>query len=114
MKMDDFFSSKYLKSEDLKGREVTVRIADVQTVKMQDGQKKAALYFRGKEKALLLNKINANKIASAYGDDMDNWVEREILLYPDTTNYNGSMVPCLRVRVPAASPASGDENPVDW
>ena len=113
--MDDFFSSKFLKTSDLKGREVTVRIEGIEPVVMPDGQKKPIMKFEGKEKTMVLNKVNASKIASAYGDDMGGWRGKEIILYPDETNFNGQMVPCLRVRVPqAAKAAPGDDAPFDW
>lgn len=115
MKMDDFFSSKFLKASDLKGREVTVRIAGVEAAKMQDGQKKAIMSFEGKEKTLVLNKVNASKIASAYGEDMDKWGGKEVIIYPDETHFNGQMVPCLRLRVPQAPKAEpGDDGGDPW
>jgi hypothetical protein len=115
MKMDDFFSSKFLKASDLRGREVTVRIAGVEAAKMQDGQRKAVMSFEGKEKTLVLNKVNASKLASAYGENMDDWAGKEVIIYPDETNYQGSMVPCLRLRVPqAAKSAPGDDGGDPW
>jgi hypothetical protein len=112
---DDLFGSKFLRAADLKGREATARIESVETMKMPDGKMKALLHFRGKDKALVLNKTNATRLAAAYGQDFAGWADKEVVLYPDETNFQGEMVPCLRVRVPqAAKPEPGDDGPLDW
>ncbi len=70
MKINEAFPSNYLKAADLQDREVTVTMADVKMEKLGDDSR-PVLYFRGKEKGLVLNKTNANNIASRYGDDTD-------------------------------------------
>lgn len=65
MKASDVFQSKYLRCEDLKGRDVSLTIDRVEMAQMPNGgQRKPALFFRGKEKGLILNKTNFNTIAS--------------------------------------------------
>jgi hypothetical protein len=114
-RFDDYFGSQFLKAEDLNGREVTVIIASVESLDMKDGQRKLALHFDGKKKALLLNKTNATKIASGYSQDFDAWRGKKVVLYPDETTFNGQMVPCLLGRVPQlAKNEPGDDSPVDW
>lgn len=99
MKSTDVFSSKYLSAADLRGRDVAVTIDRVEVDKMPSGEKKPALYFRGKDKALLLNKTNFNTIADVVGaDDTDDWEGKQITLYPTETDFQGKMVDCIRVR----------------
>jgi hypothetical protein len=68
-----------------------------------DGEK-PIITFVGKDKGLVLNKTNATMIVDSYGDESDVWVGKEIELYPDKVNYQGQIVPCLRVRIPQAAP----------
>lgn len=100
MKANDIFSSKYLNASDLRGRDVTVTIDRVEVEKMPNsGEKKPALYFRGKDKGLLVNKTNFNTIAEVLGaDDTDDWEGKQITLYPTETDFQGKMVDCIRVR----------------
>jgi len=97
--VNDSFPSRYLKAADLKGRTVEVEIMRVDLEEVGNEEKLCA-YFAGKEKGLVLNKTNATLIADSYGDDTDRWQGKKIILYPDKTQFNGRIVPCLRVRLP--------------
>lgn len=98
----DFYQteSRWLKAEDLKGRKHKVRIKDYDIVEFEEkGQKKRkiGLSFDGKDKGLMLNKTNAKIVAKQHGQDMDDWVGKEINIYPTTTDYEGRPVECIRV-----------------
>lgn len=107
MRVGDAFPSKWLKASDLQGRAHKVVIGDVVMEDVGDGEK-PLLYFKGKKKGLVLNKTNAEVIASYFGDEMDMWSDREIEIYPDKTHYQGKLVDCIRVRV-SAPPAMADD-----
>ncbi len=98
MRISAAFPSDYLKAVDLQGRSITVTMARVD---MQDlnGDPKPILYFQGKERGLVLNKTNANKIAEIYGDDTDNWIGEEIILYEAMVEFQGKTVAAIRVRL---------------
>lgn len=100
MSVKDLYASKgnWLKAEDLKGRAIKVVITDA-TIEKVGEDDKIVLAFRGKEKTFVLNKTNAGVIADAYGDEEGGWVDREIIIYPTVTEYQGQSVPCLRVRI---------------
>lgn len=99
MKSSDVFSSKYLSAADLRGRDAVVTIDRVEIEKMPSGEKKPALFFQGKDKALLLNRTNFNTIVELLGaDDTDNWEGRQITIYPTETDFQGKVVDCIRVR----------------
>jgi hypothetical protein len=99
MRIGDAFPSKYLKAKDLQGQEVPLVIDSVTVEDIGSGDK-AVIRFRGKEKGLVCNKTNGLMIAAVYGEETDGWVGKDLILYPTTTMFEGSMVPCLRVRVP--------------
>lgn len=101
MNIEEIFASKYLKADDLKGREVQVRISQVELQTMQDGKVKPCIFFMGKEKGVLLNKTNSFTIADTYGTDTDNWIGKDIVLFATRVmDPAGKMVPAIRLRVP--------------
>jgi len=65
---------------------------------------KPVLYFVNAKKGLVLNITNGTRIINICGDEeMNNWIGREIQIYPDEVLYDKKMTPCLRVRaVPGA------------
>lgn len=101
MKISQEFPSKYLKADDLDGREVRGTIANVEREKMGDDFK-PVVYFKGKEKGVVLNKTNSFTIATAYGDDTEEWFGNDIILFSVMTEYGGKTTPAIRCRIPTA------------
>lgn len=99
MNIGEVFPSNYLKAADLKGKVVKVKIKAV-TVEDIGDDKKPVIRFEGRDRGLALNKTNAGIIASAYGQETDNWNGKEIELRPDKTQFQGQLVDCIRVQVP--------------
>ena len=127
MLMSEAFPSKYVSAPDLKGREVTVTISHVVMEELQGNngtQYKPVVYFQGAAKGMVLNKTNSTTIASEFGDESDNWTNRQLVLFTvKTQNQSGQLVDGIRcrcVQVPAANgfvgqlaeqPASQKETP---
>lgn len=105
--VNDVFPSKYLKASDLQGRTVKVQI-DTVAVEEIGKDRKPVLMFTGKQKGLVLNKSNAQIIASVYSPETNGWIGRDIELRPDKVAFNGQMVDCIRVQIPA--PPADDFN----
>jgi hypothetical protein len=99
MNVNDIFPSRYIKSSELKGRSVTAVIERWEIEKVGD-DRKLVLYFQGKEKGMIVNKTNADRISHMYGPDTDDWIGREIILYSEVTNFQGRAMDGLRVRAP--------------
>lgn len=104
------FPSKYLKAADLQGEAVKVKIRDVTMEDLGDDRKPVA-YFENKEKGLVLNKTNGEAIAADCGWNTDTWIGVVIEIFPAKTQFNGSMVDTLRVRVPRQKPGSASVAP---
>ena len=99
MDIRNAFPSKYLKASDLQGREVNViinRVVDSEEVG-QD-QHKPVVYFKDKEKGLVLNKTNSNIIQQLYGHETDDWRGKDIVLYPTVVDFRGTPADTIRVR----------------
>ena len=115
-KIGDVFPSKWLKVEDLNGKRITVTIDRVEFEMVgQPAERKAVVYFKGKDKGLCLNKTNANSIHFITGsDDTDDWENERIVVFPSTTEYQGKRVGCIRIDPPAANggPAAVPQPPV--
>ena len=101
MKISDEFPSQYLKASDLGGREVRVIMANVEREKIGTDTK-LILYFKGKDKGLVLNKTNAFAIGDAYGEDTEDWYDQPLILFSIKREYQGKIVDGLRCRVPTA------------
>ena len=86
---DDLYGSKYFSAADLHGETPRHRIGKVAPVELKekDGstKRKFVVYFEGVEKALVLNKTNAKKLAAAFGKDHSKWIGVEVELYAEMT-----------------------------
>jgi len=106
------FPSKYLKSADLMGKRIPVTIDRVDFEEVaQNENDKPVLYFQGKERGMVLNKTNTDRLCSAFGYDTDGWNGKEIHLYTEKVQYAGNMVDGLRVAVPLPEADDDDELP---
>ena len=101
MKISQAFPSKYLKAADISGKTPHVFIASIRMEDIGDDDQKPVLYFEGKDKGIVLNKTNATNITVAYGDDTDNWIGKEIILFTAWVDFQGKSVEAIRVRPPA-------------
>lgn len=101
MKISEEFPSQYLKASDLGGRDIRVTMGRVEREKIGTDNK-LVLYFKGKEKGLVLNKTNAGTIGDAYGDDTEDWYDQPLILFSVKTDYQGKVVDATRCRVPTA------------
>jgi hypothetical protein len=100
--INDAFPSNYLKAADLKGRNALVTIDRAEFEKIGE-DRKLILYFTGQEKGMVLNKTNASNIAIAHGDDTDEWIGQQIVLFEAMVDFQGKTVPAIRVRMPRAA-----------
>lgn len=119
MKTSDAFPSNYLKAADLSDRQWTMTIDNYQLEELQsnDGrkQKKPVLYFRRSKKGLVLNVTNSRTIEAAYGDEMDAWIGKDIILFSRIVEARGEEVLAIRVRIPqvgqSTSPSHHQQRP---
>jgi hypothetical protein len=101
MKVSEEFPSQYLKAADLQGREVRVVMQNIEREKIGTDNK-LVLYFKGKDKGIVLNKTNAGTIGNGYGDDTDDWYDQPLILFSVKTDFQGKVVDAIRCRIPTA------------
>ncbi len=106
MNVNDLFAKKYLAKEDVKQPTVTT-VVSVTQVEMNDkGGKvmKPVIFFAAFSKPMVLNKLNAQILASFLGSDTDAWTGKSVEVYVDpTVMMEGRMVGGVRVRATSQS-----------
>ena len=103
--VSDLFPSKWLKSDDLGGRVVPVKIqaVDIEDIRQADGSKqaKAILTFERASKRLILNKTQATALAEIIGSErLADWPGHRVELAPATASNNR---PTIQIRRAATS-----------
>ena len=102
MRVELMFPSDFVKAADLGGKDVTktIKSVTIDELTMRGGrkEKKPVIRFSDAEKKLVLNKTNATVIAKMYGNETDNWVGKQITMYPTTTTFGADTTDCIRIR----------------
>ena len=93
-----------MKAADLKGTPRRLTISGIALEAVGDDGDKPVMSFSETDQKLVLNKTNASLLAEAFGDEMADWEGQAILLKPETTDFAGKRVPCLRIAIPKATP----------
>lgn len=112
-----YYDAKYVRAWDLPaGHDVTVTIDRVEgeIIKGVDKEdKRPVLYFRGKQKGLVLNKGMGKTVKGMYGRFVRDWIGKSISLYGTSVNAFGEVHDVVRIRpkVPAARKPSAPNGP---
>lgn len=104
MDINQVYSGNSFKAEDLGDQEPTFIITAIE-MKPFDKGNKLVLSFQGEKKTLVCNKTNAKRIAFMFGNDTNNWVGQSITLYTEHVDFQGEIVPAIRVKVIKQKPA---------
>jgi uncharacterized protein YcbX len=121
MNINSAFPSKYLKADELEGDTVfTIDGVTVENVgTAQKAESKPVISFAETDKGLVLNKTNANTIASLYGPDTDEWNGKRVTLFATEVDFQGKQTLAIRVRMKkpmngqAAPSSSAPARPID-
>jgi hypothetical protein len=94
--------SQYFKAADL-AAEKKLRIKNVTEEQIgmdKDKEHKLVVWFTNDKHGLILNRVNNRTIRGAFGDAVDGWNGKIIVVFPTTAEFRGKMGPALRVRIP--------------
>jgi hypothetical protein len=94
--------SQYFKAADL-AAEKKLRIKNVTEEQIgmdKDKEPKLVVWFTNDKHGLILNRVNNRTIRGAFGDAVDGWTGKIIVLFPTTAEFRGKMGPALRVHIP--------------
>lgn len=102
------FDSTYLRWFDLNGQPslVVIKSTERKELTLRGGAKKKAPVIDIEQiqgaitdiKPLVLNRTNADSIASIHGNRPSEWPGKEIVLYQDVTKLKGQETNCIRIR----------------
>jgi hypothetical protein len=59
---------------------------------------KGVLFFEEFTRGFVLNRTNLKRIIDLHGKETDEWMGKQITLYPSETEFGGRTVDCIRVR----------------
>jgi hypothetical protein len=106
----DYDQSRFFKAADLT-QEKKLRIKDVTEEWIGTGadkEKKLVVWFTNDERGLVLNRVNNRTIRGAFGDPIEGWKGKIIILFPTMAEFRGKMGPAIRVRIPPPKQAAGN------
>jgi hypothetical protein len=98
-KVSEVYGGTYLSGGDLAGQTHRLSIQSVAVEEVgDDREEKLVVAFNGAKKSLVLNKTNASALVSAFGDDTESWIGRNVELFTVPVNFNGRTYDGVRVR----------------
>ena len=104
--------SRFFKAADLAAeKKLKIKSVTEELVGMdKDKEKKLVVWFTNDERGLVLNRINNRTLRSAFGDAVEGWSGKIVVVFPTMAEFRGKMGPALRVRIspPKQAAASGN------
>ena len=98
MNINESFPPAFLRSEDIKGKTVGVKIRAVELHDFGEREgTKPVVYFEGKDAGLVLNKTRANALRDLYGEETDSWPGQHIVLSTGPVPFEGRMTDSIFV-----------------
>lgn len=97
---DQLYPGRFLKSGELLGKKVTVKIADIQIDELEGEKGKkiqGIIFLEGKDKQIVLNKTNGLCLRGMFGAKLTEWVGKRITIFQDQTKLAGELVDCIRI-----------------
>jgi hypothetical protein len=98
---DQLYPGRFLKSGELLGKKVTVKIADIALEDMEtdDGRMKVhgIIFLANTDKQLALNKTNGLCLKAMFGRKLADWTGKRITLQADKTKFGKDTVDCIRI-----------------
>ena len=93
--------SRFLKAADLdRERKFKIKGVTEELIGTELKEKKLVVSFTNDERGLVLNKTNNRTIRGAFGDAVDGWVSKIIIIFPTMVDMRGKLTAALRVRIP--------------
>ena len=91
--------SRFFKASDFDGeRRMRIKNGTEEVIGAgAEKEPKLVVWFTNEERGLVLNKTNLRILRGEFGDDVDGWARKIIIIFPTMT---GMGVPGLRVRIP--------------
>lgn len=96
MNVKNMFPSGWLKAGDVPA-DITLTIGAIELEEVAD-EMKPVMRFTDHEKALVINRTNADVIAGLYGDNTNEWIGKKITVGAEPVKYKNQTMMGVRVR----------------
>lgn len=113
----DMIQSKYLRKEDFDEDQVcTIKDCRLEQIgKEAEAEQRWVLYFRERDKGMVLNVTTIRVLEAAYGGDTDQWVGNKVMVYVDpNVSFGGKVVGGLRLRTAKGKTAPVVPRPAEF
>jgi hypothetical protein len=77
---------------------VTIEAVQMESDIGEEKITRGTVKYREFPRTMVLNRTNTRRLISRLGDDTDEWLGKQVELYPSETDFGGRTVPCIRVR----------------
>ena len=104
MRSNEAYPSKYLKSADVKAKQMIATISQVAMETVGQDKKEKPVIYLETGKPIVCNRTNFEEIEEAFGDS-DDWVGKKIKVYCAPTSYQGKRVDGIRIDPIVPKPA---------
>lgn len=100
---DELYPGRFIKAALLKGKIVTLTIADLVREEMPDKKGKdgkafkVVLSFKERDKQLVANKLNCTALMLMFGRNTKDWRGKRVSFYPEKGNWFGKRQEAIRV-----------------
>lgn len=101
-KVSEMIVSKFLRKEDFDEDQVcTIKDVHLEDMQGDKGEQRWVLYFRERDKGMVLNVTTIRVLEQAFGDDSDEWTGNKVKVYVDpNVSFQGKVVGGLRLMPP--------------
>jgi hypothetical protein len=98
---------RFLKAGDIGGeKKFRIRSVSAEEIGRDKKERKPVVWFTNDKRGFVLNQTNRHALAGAFGDDMEAWAEKIIVIFETMVDMGGRMTPALRVRIPPPKQAT--------
>jgi len=88
-----------MEAADLEGKEKTFTIKSSGFEEVgAEKETCGVITFEEFPRGMVVNRTKLKAIRAMHGDETDDWVGKQITLFPSTTPYKGRTVPCMMVK----------------
>jgi hypothetical protein len=96
--IDDIYGGNYMAAKDVpEGKTMDVIATSITVRTAKEGEKPKLVATLNIGKDLAINKTNAKRLATKFGNDYTQWVGKSFKLVRSFTTYSGEEVACIRV-----------------
>jgi hypothetical protein len=108
MRSSDAYPSKFLKSADVKAKQMIATISYVAKEAVGQDKKEKPVIYLETGKPIVCNRTNFEAIEEAFGDS-DDWPGKKIKVYCAPTTYQGKRTDGIRIEPVTAKPPLKDD-----